>query len=240
MRSLTAVMLVVATSAARADPPDPKAPPLPGEREAAASYAEAIDYEHRVRWQAELALFLGGAPIDGVPASTSPGYSLAAGVHRDRITVLGEYTLAELRYRAPSTMVAAQGDALYSDATGLLHRVGVTARYSFAKATSGEGVAKWIGELWLEGGVGEQIARWDGGGTFARPDVVFGFGMQGARRGSVRSRGGLFVAFRVGIARRTNVDDAAATCSAVCTMPSQPAQWTDRTAMLHVGLLFGD
>ena len=97
MRSLT-VLLVVAASPARADPP---ARPLPGEREAASSYADAMDFEHRSRWQVELALLLGGAPIDGVPASISPGYTLAAGFHRDRLAVLGEYTLAELRFRAP-------------------------------------------------------------------------------------------------------------------------------------------
>ena len=238
MRSLTVLLvLVLAAATARADPPVRS---LPGEREAAASYAEAMDYEHRLRWQVELGLFLGGAPIDGVPASTSPGYSLAAGLHRDRVTLLGEYTIAELRYRAPNPMLAAQGDTLLVDTTGILHRIGVTARYAFAEQIAGAGVAKWVGELWLEGGVGEEVARWDGGGTFARPDVVFGLGMQGARRGSSRRRGGLFVAIRVGVARRTNVDNAAATCSAVCTMPSQPAQWTDRSALLHVGFLFGD
>jgi hypothetical protein len=238
MRSLVA-LLVIASRAARADVIDSK-PTLPGEREAAAAFAASIDYELRTRWQSELSLFDGGAPIDGVAAWTTPRYSLASGLHRDRLTLLGEYSLAGIRYRAPSATMSALGDVVYTDTTGLLHRFGATARYAFVKRTSGQGIVRSIGELWLEGGVGEEIARWDRGGTFARPDVVVGIGLQGARRASSSSRVGFFVALRFQVGRRTDVDGAPPTCTAPCTMASQPAQWADRTALLHVGFLFGN
>jgi hypothetical protein len=251
MRGATIVIAIVIVGArvapALAEPVDPRQTPssdppaaLPGEREAASSFATAIAYERRTRWQSELAVFFGDAPIDHVQASTSPGYSLASGIHRDRLTVLGEYTLAAVRYHAPSTTVAGQGDIIYADTTGLLHRVGGVARYSVVKLASGAGIARWFGELWLEGGAGMQIARWDRGGTFVRPDVAFGIGVQGARRAASNSRGGLFVALRVHLGRRTDIDGAPATCSAPCTMPSPPAAWTDRSALLHVGFLFGN
>jgi hypothetical protein len=226
-----AVALVLAAPPARADS---------DEDAAAAAFSAAVDYEQRVRWQSELALFVGAAPIDHVDASTSPGYSIASGVHRDRVTLLGEYTLAEVHYRAPIMGDASQGAPLYFDSSGLLHRLGLTARYSFVRLATGEGIARWFGESWLEAGIGEQIARWDRGGTFTRPDLAFGIGLQGSRRASSSSRAGLFVALRVHIGRRTDIDDAPPTCSAPCTMPSPPAAWSDRSALLHVGFLFGD
>jgi hypothetical protein len=238
------IALVLVASSARADAPkaQPDTTPAAAEDEhaAASAFAATVDYEQRVRWQSELALFLGDAAIDRVSASTSPGYSLASGVHRDRLTLLGEYTLAQVHYRAPIMDVSPLGSPLYFDSTGLLHRLGLTARYSVVKLTSGEGITKWIGELWLEGGIGEQIARWDRGGTFTRPDIALGIGVQGARRGSARSRGGLFAALRVQFGHRTDIDNAPPTCSAPCTMPSPPAAWSDRAALLHVGFLFGD
>jgi hypothetical protein len=236
VRSIVA-MSVLAATPALADSPTP--PPLPGEHEAAAAFAAAIDYEHRVRWQSELALFLGPAPIDHVLASTTPGYTLATGMHLDRLTVLAEYTIAELHYLAPSASASAQGEVIYADTYGLSHRIGVANRYSFVKLESGEGISRWFGELWLEAGTGVQIARWDRGGTFVRPDVSFGIGMQGARRASAARRGGAYVALRVQLARRTDIDSPP-TCSAPCTMASPPASWTDRSALLHVGFLFGN
>lgn len=225
-----AVALVLAAPAAHADT---------DEEAAASAFSAAVDYEQRVRWQSELGLFLGDAPIDHVDAATSPGYSIATGVHRDRITLLGEYTLAEIHYRAPIMGDATQGAPLYFDTSGLLHRIGATARYSFVRLASGEGIERWYGESWLEAGVGEQIARWDRGGTFTRPDLAFGIGLQGSRRASSVARAGLFVALRVHVGRRTDIDNAPPTCSAPCTMPSPPAAWTDISTMLHVGFLFG-
>ncbi len=235
MRS-SIVMLAILAAA-------PRARAQPGastdDHTASLAFAQAVDYEQRVRWQSELSLFVGGAPIDHVEASTSPGYSIASGIHDDRITLLGEYTLAEIQYRAPY-LAQTVGSPTYFESDGLLHRFGLTGRYSFVKLASSEGIVRWHGDAWLEAGVGEQLARWDRGGTFTRPDLAVGIGLQAARRGSSASRTGLFVALRVQFGRRTDIDNAPPTCSAPCTMPSPPAAWTDRTALLHVGFLFGN
>jgi hypothetical protein len=236
------VVALTAWTTARADPlpAGPSTPELPGEQEAAAAFTSTVDFEHRIRWQTELALVVGSAPIDHVQTSTSPAYSLAGGIRLDRLTLLGEYAIGDISYRGPSTTTSAQGAMTTTDATGLLHRLGVVARYSFVRLGADQGIANWHSELWLEGGVGEQIARWDAGGTFTRPDILFGIGMQTARRASARARGGVFAALRVELGRRTDVDYAPATCSAPCTTPSQPAAWSDRSVLLHVGFLFGD
>jgi hypothetical protein len=230
------VMLLVAATSARAQPPGAST----DEHAATAAYADAIDYEHRVRWQSELSLFVGDAAIDHVSASTSPGYSIASGIHDDRLTLLGEYTLASIHYQAPIMDVASGGSPTTFNADGLLHRFGLTGRYSFVKLSNAEGVVRWHGDAWLEAGVGEQIARWDRGGTFTRPDLALGIGIQAARRGSSASRAGAFVALRFQFGHRTDIDNAPPTCSAPCTMPSPPAAWSDRSALLHIGFLFGN
>ena len=232
MKPLVALALLAST--AHADPM------VPGEREAAESFATTVDFEHRIRWQSELAMFVGAAPIDRVETSTSPAYSLATGIHRDRLTLLAEYALASISYRGPSTSTSTMGGTNDTETSGFLHRFGATARYSFVKTGADLSTGSWSSELWLEGGIGGQIARWDNGGTFARPDVVFGIGIQEARRESARTRVGLFAALRFEVGRRTDVDYAPATCSAPCTEPSQPAAWSDRSVLLHVGFLFGD
>jgi hypothetical protein len=230
------VILLAATTSARAQPGASSS----DEHAAAVAFSDAIDYEHRVRWQAELAVFVGDAPIDHVDASTSPGYSIASGIHDDRITLLGEYTLAEIHYHSPIMEVGALSSPANFDANGLLHRVGLTGRYAFVKLSSAEGLVRWHGDAWLEAGVGEQIARWDRGGTFTRPDLALGIGIQAARRASSASHAGVFVALRFQFGRRTDIDNAPPTCSAPCTMASPPAAWSDRSALLHVGFLFGN
>jgi hypothetical protein len=236
MRSSIVTILLVASSSARAQPGAPGS----DEHAAATAYDAAIDYEQRVRWQSELSLFVGDAPIDRVDASSSPGYSIASGIHDDRVTLLGEYTLAEVHYRAPYMSAASTIMPVYYDSSGLLHRVGITGRYSFAKLSSAEGVVRWHGDAWLEAGVGEQIAHWDAGGTFRRPDLALGIGLQAARRSSSAARTGVFVALRAQFGRRTDIDNAPPTCSAPCTMASPPAAWSDRSLLLHVGFLFGN
>lgn len=228
------LLLLLASSPARAQPGATS-----DDHAAAQAYDAAIDYEQRVRWQSELSVFLGDAAIDHVDASTSPGYSLATGIHDDRITLLAEYTLAEVHYRAPIATDATLGTPLYFDTSGLLHRIGLTGRYSFVKLSSGEGLVRWHGDSWLEAGIGEQIARWDRGGTFTRPDLALGIGIEGARRGSSARRAGVFVALRFQLGRRTDIDSAP-TCSAPCTMASPPAAWSDQSLLLHVGFLFGN
>ena len=232
--SIVIVAPLLASSAARAQPGAASS----DEHAASEAFTQAIDYEQRVRWQAELGLFVGDAPIDHVDASTSPGYSIASGIHDDRLTLLGEYTIAKVHYSAP-IMASLTSPATF-ESDGLLHRFGLTGRYSFVKLATGEGIVRWHGDAWLEAGVGEQLARWDRGGTFTRPDLALGIGLEAARRGTSASRSGVFVALRVLFGHRTDIDNAPPTCSAPCTMASPPAAWSDRSLLLHVGFLFGN
>ena len=247
--AVLAVSLVAAT--AHADDGDPDL-----EHDlAAAGYAttpapvahHAIDYEQRVRMQGEIDLRVGPASVDGTHVGTVAGAAGALGAHLGRFTLLGDYAISPISYPSmPAVDVAAHGQPLpIAGSDGLLyHRLGVTGRYSFAKAESAPGSLaedmQMLGELWLEGGVGEEIIQWDRGGTFERPDLALGIGMQGMLRTSADRRGGVFFAFRVHFARRTDLDGLGPTCSAVCTQATPPSQWSDRSYMFETGFVFGN
>lgn len=213
------------------DPP----PPAPAK-------VRGIDYELRPRWQGGLGVRFGSLRIDGVDADYKVGVVLAGGVHLDRLAVLGEYALAGVAYHGAGGAAAALGSAVpTSDTDGIAHRLGIAARYAIAKASSVAevGEPQVIGELWLEAGAGEQLVQWDKGGLLERPEFTLGVGMQTSARTKALHRGGMSISFRVGFARRTDLDGAAATCSAPCTQATPPAAWSDRSYALDLTYVFG-
>src|SRR5215470_10510718 len=65
---------------APAPPPSPPRPP-------------PTDYERDWRWQADVALGVGSAVVDGVRVMSWPQLSVTTGAHFARMSLLGEYSL---------------------------------------------------------------------------------------------------------------------------------------------------
>jgi hypothetical protein len=232
-------------AAAFAGSGDDEQPPTRSLERAASSEGRAPpvlgpDLEHDRRWIGSVGIQLGSAKADGGDLDYVIGVTGAAGIQHDRVSVLGEYTLSGVEYHGPIITSALRvGMPPVGDTDGVMHRLGVVARYAFAKgATAPEvGAVRTIGELWFEAGAGVQRTDWDKGGVLVRPDLVIGLGLTGALRGE--RRGGIAAAFRVYFARRTDLDDTP-TCSAPCTQATPPAAWSDRAYMFDLAYAFGN
>ncbi len=207
-----------------APPPAPARPPL----------GEPRDWQ----WQGDLALALGNARVDGAAVDTYPTLVAAAGVHRERWTLLGEYALGGEHYHA-ATIALGSTTLPPRDTDGIVHHVGVAARYAFLHGFTADDTLAADGDLWLQGDGGEEFVRWDEGGLLARPYLGLALGLQGALHGQGHRRHAMYLAFRVQVARRTDLDGAAATCSAPCTEATPPAVWSDRSVQVRIGFAWG-
>jgi hypothetical protein len=222
---------------------DDELPPTrPRASESAAEERPAVlgpDFESVLRWQASLGVQVGNMRVDGDPLDYFVGVTGAGGVQLDRLVVRGELTLSGVEYHG-STGLSRGGLPPYGDTDGFMQRIGIAARYAFAKgATAPElGATRSIGELWIEAGAGEERIAWDRGGVLVRPDLVLGIGTTGALRGATR-RYGLSGSFRIYFARRTDLDTTP-TCSAPCTEATPPAAWSDRAFMFDLDYTFGN
>jgi hypothetical protein len=156
--------------------------------------------------------------------------------------VLGEYTLTAEHYVAAPDGVVALGSAQLParDTDGLVHRLGAVGRYAFLHGTTDADGALLGGSLWVQGDFGEELTRWDEGGLLARPYLGVGIGVQGALRGAVGRRHAMYLAFRMQVARRTDLGNAGATCSAPCTEATPPEVWSDRSWQIRLGFAWGD
>jgi len=206
-------------------PPPPRPPP--------------IDYERDWRWQADVALGVGSAVVDGVGVANWPQLSVTTGAHFARLSLLGEYSLGAEHYQAPSNAVIALGSAPARDTDGMVHRFGAVARYAVLHGIVDTDASQLGGDLWLQGDFGEELTRWDEGGLLERPYFGVGLGLQGALRGSPHRRHALFVAVRMQVARRSDIGGAP-TCSAPCTEATRPEAWSDRSWQLRIGFLWGN
>ena len=144
------------------------------------------------------------------------GFAFEGGVRFDRLALLGEYQLLGLYDPNGGTSTQSMGslpvnvDAApaappppsaspRSTPTGHAHRLGVNARYSvarFLEASSGIGVR---GDLFVEGGVGEELIEWAGGGYLHRADISLGTGA-GIRFRGTHHHGGYGLSVRATIA----------------------------------------
>lgn len=184
---------------------------------------------NRTRFEGGVGLLAGGfsvGPIDG----SAIGTHLDGGVRSGRLAILGEYDFVSI------------GESSYDvedPVRGQLHRLGVNARYSLG-SFGGQSIPL-RGDIWIEGGLGDQLVRWDGGGELERRDLAFGFGGQmTVAIGKEHPRYlGFYYAFR-GLVARDPVepkDPAMATCAGPCDRPTGPSAY-DMGAFFNFGVVF--
>ena len=196
--------------------------------------------DHALRWQGEIALGtnLESAVVDGTDVSSWPSLTLGGGLATGRFVALATYTLTAEHYPgSTTTALATTPQPAFEDTDGVVHRLGLAGRYSFLHGASDGGV---LGDVWLQGDGGEEFTRWDRGGLLARPYFGVGLGWQTGFASSAHRRHQLYVALRVQVARRSDLDDALATCSAPCTEATPPERWADRSLELRVGYAWGN
>jgi hypothetical protein len=176
------------------------------------------------------------------------GFDVAGGLRLERLGIYADYMLLGLG--APSTTSTgsrgttyALGDVTTTPATsgtpsGLAQRLGLDVRYSlgrFAEAASGIAL---VGDLWVEGGLGEQFIRWNEGGALHRTDLSLGIGMQLGGRGS-QHHGAYFLGVRATIASSPpSATSGLATCVGPCDTPTPPLG-LDKSVMFTTGVVFG-
>jgi hypothetical protein len=176
------------------------------------------------------------------------GFALEGGVRMGRLQVLGDYTLMGLSPVTPpqsaTTTAAALGDVPAAPMTdklgGMVQRFGLLARYSparFIEANGGVGVR---GDIFVEGGVGEQLIDWSGGGYLHRSDIELGAGISIQFRGP-HHHGGYFIGVKVAMASPPSGAEmaTAATCAGPCDGPSKPIG-IDRAVLGMFTAIFGD
>lgn len=172
---------------------------------------------------------LGGGYNVGPIGGGAIGTHFDAGVRAGRLAVLGEYAF----------LAHGQSSYKYDDPVrGHLHRLGATARYSLA-AFGGRDIPL-RGDIWVEGGVGNQLVRWHGGGELSRRDLAFGAGGQMTVRigRDAPKYLGFYYAFRGLVARDPVAKaDTPPTCAGPCDYPTGPSPW-DMGAFFNFGVVF--
>ncbi|MBZ0238449.1 MAG: hypothetical protein K8M05_39415 [Deltaproteobacteria bacterium] len=214
--SLVACLAAATSSSARADCYDSDC------RDARARAWE------RPRFEGAFGLLAGGYSVGSV-GGAAIGMHLDGGLRAGKLALLGEYDFlshgqSAYEYEAPIR--------------GVMHRLGANLRYSIA-AFGGRDVPI-RGDFWLEGGVGNQLVQWHGGGELSRRDLAFGAGGQmTVRVGRDKpSFIGFYYAFRGLVARDpAKNDDAPPTCAGPCDMATGPSPW-DMGAFFNFGVVF--
>lgn len=177
------------------------------------------------------------------------GVAFEGGVRLDRLALLGEYTLLGISDATNTTKQTQTTGALSTDGGsstpagnpgGLVQRVGANARYSVAKFMDAGGGVGVRGDFWVEGGFGEQLIRWSGGGYLHRADLSLGAGYAIQFRGP-HHHGGYQLGVRVTLAApppayQTN---SAPTCAGPCDGPTGQIN-IDRSILGALTVIFGD
>lgn len=180
------------------------------------------------RFEGAFGLLAGGYSV-GPISGAAIGMHLDGGVRAGKVALLGEYDFLS------------HGQSAYdyeAPIRGLMHRLGANVRYSIA-AFGGRDVPI-RGDFWLEGGVGNQLVQWHGGGELSRRDLAFGAGGQmTVRIGRDKPNYvGFYYAFR-GLAARDPAknDSAPPMCAGPCDTPTGPSPW-DMGAFFNFGVVF--
>ena len=220
------------------DPPPPVTTPL-----ATDAAPEPPPHDFEADWLPiyELLWRHGGPSVFGVTSDSKNAFGFAAGVHHERLSLLGEYSLGGIGYHTMTAPARSDGSPVWVGSDGLMHRFGGVVRWAYAKGQSSpeSGGFQGLGDLYVDAGAGIEVIRWDDGGTLVRPDLALGIGAETGFRVSPTQRGTLSVALRMHVARRDDRENLAATCSAPCSSPSEPVAWSDRSYMLELGYSFG-
>lgn len=181
----------------------------------------------RPRFEGGFGLLAGGYTVATV-GGAAVGMHLDGGLRMGRLALLGEYDFLSIGQSAYEYDAPIRGN---------LHRLGANARYSLA-AFGGRDVPI-RGDFWLEGGVGNQLVQWHGGGELSRRDLAFGAGGQmTVRVGKDRpSYLGFYYAFRGLVARDPSGGKGEPTCAGPCDMATGPSPW-DLGAFFNFGIVF--
>jgi len=182
---------------------------------------------HKPRFEGAFGMLAGGYRVSTVGGSAI-GMHFDGGLRMDRLALIGEYDFLSI------------GQSSYdhdNPIRGNLHRLGANLRYSIA-AFGGRDVPI-RGDIWLEGGVGNQLVQWDGGGELSRRDLAFGVGGQmTARLGKEKPNYiGFYYAFRGLVARDPVGKQGEPTCAGPCDMATGPSPW-DMGAFFNFGVIF--
>ncbi|HVV83223.1 MAG TPA: hypothetical protein VHE35_09085 [Kofleriaceae bacterium] len=184
---------------------------------------------NRMRFEGGVGLLAGGYSV-GPVSGAAIGTHLDGGVRSGRLAVLGEYdfvSIGQSEYDHPDPI------------RGQLHRLGANLRYSVG--AFGGRTVPIRGDIWIEGGLGDQFVHWNGGGELERRDVAFGFGGQmTVQLGEENPRYlGFYYAFRGMVARDPDEskEPAMPTCAGPCDRPTGPSSW-DLGAFFNFGVVF--
>jgi hypothetical protein len=210
--------------------------------------AQVTDRDERLAWLGGVGMRLGTLKIDGTDSPRAFELVGAGGVRYGRFSVLGEYGVSLVHHDADAsgevTAQSAGSEPAYLEKTtdGVMHRLGVDARYAFLHGGGHRTYADdgdLASELWVQAGFDEQIIQWDLGGRLVRPELSLAVGGDWAYRTANGRRRGMYADLRLQVSRRIDRDDAGATCAAPCTEATPPVAWSDRAVLVEVGVLFG-
>ncbi len=186
----------------------------------------------RDRTEVGFGMLVGGYTV-GPVGGAAVGMHLDLGRQMGPFKLYGEYHLLS---------VGESATTVDDPVRGILHRVGLAARYNFAEI--GGGRYKPIqGTFWLEGGMGRQIVQWTEGGKLTRDDASFGFGAQMNFKIGKHSKKpkifGFYYAFKATVARSPDADNLGpATCAGPCDEATSPSPY-DLGLFFNLGLQWG-
>lgn len=167
--------------------------------------------------------------IDGFAA----GMHLELGRQMGPLYLFGEYNMLS---------VGESSVEIEDPIRGMSHRLGLTARYNFAEVGGGR-YTPIKGTFWLEGGLGQQMIRWNEGGKLTRNDVGLGFGAQInfliGKRSKKPKIMAVHYALRATIAPSPDADKMQEpTCAGPCDEPTAPSPH-DLGIFFNFGLEWG-
>lgn len=178
----------------------------------------------------------GSALVDGVDVGHVGGADLQVGARlRGKLLLYGEYDLSSLTFPASPTGLdeARVGIATPTGSSGLEHRLGTNARYSFNRIGDPDGGM----DFWAEAGAGIEHYVWDRGGVWTRGDFDIGLGTSMRMRSSGMVHGMTF-SVRGTFAPKSNVGSQVS-CGGPCDTPTAPTGW-DRSVMWELALFWGN
>jgi hypothetical protein len=163
--------------------------------------------EHALHLMGEGGFEVGSFSVGRI-AGTAVGFHLDAGVHWNKLALLGGYELLSLTQDAD----------VPEPVRGLIHRLDARARYSIGDKS----LRPFRGEFWLELGGGREIIRWYDGGKLSRNDLSFAIGAQGSIRFGANKRRnmGLYYAAKFIIADRPDGKIMTPGCAGPCDEPT--------------------
>lgn len=183
---------------------------------------------NKPRFEGAFGLLAGGYSVGNV-GGAAIGMHIDGGLRAGKAALIGEYDFLS------------HGQSAYEyemPIRGVMHRLGANLRYSIASFGGREVPIR--GDIWLEGGVGNQLVQWHGGGELSRRDLAFGAGGQmTVRIGRDKPNYvGFYYAFRGLMARDPlKTENVPPTCAGPCDTATGPSPW-DMGAFFNFGVVF--